>query len=225
MIMKIAVLTINASMLAPVDSLGLHNLVGYELPSNNDGEESKGTPLSIINDKPLIVTSLGLHSLVSNKKSSFDHSVINDKPNRGQHNLQQIWCDPTSTAATPSWHPNYSRSWATSGCVLKSDCNQIGKATKAECCAAYYEGQTSGACVIAAGGPTIIQWYADYSKEWAMAGCKSDFPYPIYASTFYDTQLACCKAAYAGQTSGACIGKLSSPPTTSPTSVGDLGKG
>jgi hypothetical protein len=235
MIIKIAILALNASILAPVESLGLRNVVGDKSSSNNDGEESEETSPSIINKKPLDVTSLGLRSLVSGKKSSSDNgeeeseetplSVINNKPDHGQRDLQQIWCDPTSAAATPSWHPDYSRSWATSGCVLKSDCNQVGKATEAECCAAYYGGQRGGACVIAAGGPTVTQWYADYDTAWATAGCKSDFPYPIYATTFYDTQLACCKAAYAGQTSGACIGELPSPPTTSPTSVGDLGKG
>jgi hypothetical protein len=250
MIMKIAVLALNASMMAPVKSLGLRNLVGHKSLSNNGGEESEEGPAVSINDKPLDVASLGWRSLVSEKKSSPDNggeesgetpfiidykarnvinvdslAIINDKPDQGQRELQQIWCDPTSAAATPSWHPDYSRSWATSGCVLKSDCNQVGKATEAECCAAYYGGQRGGACVIAAGGPTVTQWYADYDTAWATAGCKSDFPYPIYASTFYDTQLACCKAAYAGQTSGACIGGLPSPPTTSPTSVGDLGKG
>ncbi len=92
--------------------------------------------------------------------------------------------------------------------------------------AQYYGGQTGGECttfLAAASGTGGTKWYADYGTAWAMAGCKSETLYPIYASTFYDTQLACCKAAYAGQSNGACIKGLANPPTSSPTKAGDFG--
>jgi hypothetical protein len=38
----------------------------------------------------------------------------------------------------------------------------------------------------------------------------------------YDSMLACCKGAYAGQSSGACLASLPNPPTQSPTGSGGL---
>ncbi len=54
-------------------------------------------------------------------------------------------------------------------------------------------------------------WYADYGTTWLIAGCKKTLPKPIYATVFYDTQLKCCKGAFGGQISGACIMGLPNP--------------
>lgn len=60
--------------------------------------------------------------------------------------------------------------------------------------------------------------------QWTVAGCKNTLPLafkrgdrPEYAS-----QLECCKMAYGGQTSQACIQGLAVPPTSSPTMAGGL---
>jgi hypothetical protein len=149
-------------------------------------------------------------------------NIIYNKPDQVVCELLSPWC----ASDTPTlWHPDYSRDWTVSGCAYKANCNQVGIATKEECCARYYGG-TGGECTTLLPGASSAggtNWYADYGTAWAMAGCKSETPYPIYASTFYDTQLACCKAAYAGQSSGACIKGLASPPTSSPTKPGDFG--
>jgi hypothetical protein len=50
------------------------------------------------------------------------------------------------------------------------------------------------------------KWYAEQGT-WSIGGCKNTLPYPIYATVFYANQLACCKGAFDGQTSGACIGR------------------
>ncbi len=123
---------------------------------------------------------------------------------------------------------DYSKSWSTSGCVQKADCDSPGYADQATCCTTQYGGQqTGGACfsIIAAGTPTATPsaipnaglFYADYSTAWSAAGCKNTLPHPTYATTFFATQLACCNSAYGGQTSNACIKGLPSPPTSTPT--------
>jgi hypothetical protein len=173
------------------------------------------------------VESLGLRSLMGDDKSSSnkggEESETAIAPDQGERGLLSPWCDPS----TPTlWHPDYTVGWSVSGCVYKADCNQVGSATEAECCAQYYGGQTGGLCTAinaASTGSGGTKWYADYGTAWPTAGCKSDTPYPIYASTFYDTELDCCKGAYAGQSSGACLGQLASPPTTSPTATGASG--
>ena len=54
---------------------------------------------------------------------------------------------------------------------------------------------------------------------WASAGCKNDLPLPFTPGgrPTYSSMLACCKGAYGGQTSGACLSQMDSPPTSSPT--------
>jgi len=156
-------------------------------------------------------------------KSETAVATINGESGHGGRDLLDSWC----AKDTPTkWHPDYSKAWNVAGCVYKADCNQVGSDTEAACCAAYYGGQLAGACAAinaAASGSTTPKWYADYGTAWGVAGCKNTLPYPLYASVFYDTNLECCKGAYAGQTSGACLSKLPSPPTSKPTAVGDYG--
>jgi hypothetical protein len=74
--------------------------------------------------------------------------------------------------------------------------------------AAHYSGQTDGACssvVTPTANPNIGKYYTDYAAPWPIAGCKNTTLLPIYATVFYATQLECCKGAFGGQISGACI--------------------
>ena len=67
--------------------------------------------------------------------------------------------------------------------------------------------------------PTKLLWHPVYSAGWTNGYCRYniDCDAPGYAS-----ELQCCKFAYAGQISGHCISRLPSPPTKSPTNVGEL---
>ena len=115
---------------------------------------------------------------------------------------------------------NYSQSWSISGCVQKADCDSPGYDNQATCCAAQYGGQTGGACSTAGSAtanPNNGKFYADYSTPWFTAGCKNTLPHPPSATIFYTTQLQCCKAAFGGQTSNACVMGLPSPPTAKPS--------
>jgi hypothetical protein len=64
-------------------------------------------------------------------------------------------------------------------------------------------------------------WHPQYKLPggWAAGYClfTTDCDTPGYA-----TELACCKGAYGGQVSGACLNALPNPPTQSPTPVGGL---
>jgi hypothetical protein len=62
-------------------------------------------------------------------------------------------------------------------------------------------------------------WYANYDTTWINSGCTNTTPLPIYATTFFTTQLECCKAAFMGQLSGACLIGLPNPTTPLPTSL------
>ncbi|KAL7528265.1 hypothetical protein ACHAXR_002353, partial [Thalassiosira sp. AJA248-18] len=62
-------------------------------------------------------------------------------------------------------------------------------------------------------------WHPTYSAGWTNGYCRFtvDCNSPSYGS-----EVACCKAAYSGQTSGYCLSQLPNPPTTSPTETGGL---
>ena len=67
---------------------------------------------------------------------------------------------------------------------------------------------------------------AKYEKPWSDAGCSNKLPLPFNNKADrpnYSTQLACCKGAYSGQTSGLCLSQLPSPPTMTPTGSGGAG--
>jgi hypothetical protein len=49
--------------------------------------------------------------------------------------------------------------------------------------------------------------------------CINTLPAPS-GRKIYDSQLECCKSAYPGQSTGACIASLPAPPTVSPTPDG-----
>ena len=140
----------------------------------------------------------------------------------GERELLSAWCDP----ATPTlWHPNYAVAWSAGGCTYKADCDSPSYDTELECCDQAFGGQVSGACKVGFANPstTTTKWYADYGTPWGIAGCMAAFPYPSYATTFFDSQLDCCKGAYPGQTSGVCLAGLATPPTMAPTSAAGAG--
>jgi len=65
-------------------------------------------------------------------------------------------------------------------------------------------------------------YYPDYDQPaWPLGFCINTRPLPSGRPT-YTTMLLCCKGAYGGQSSGICLSMLPSPPTTSPTDVGEL---
>jgi hypothetical protein len=87
---------------------------------------------------------------------------------------------------------------------MKADCDSPGYADRAMCCAVQYGGQTGGACsssttVASTANSNAGEWYADYDTAWSIAGCKNALPHPNYATTFFTTQMECCKAAFGGQ--------------------------
>jgi len=150
--------------------------------------------------------------------------------------------NPPTTSPTNSggiadfWYPDYDTAWADAGCLNKFPLpypnvnDRPNYKTNLACCKGAYGGQVSGACLstlpspptsspTTAGGLDV--WYPDYDTSWAIAGCINDRPMPSGRPT-YSTRLACCKGAYGGQVSGACLSELPNPPTTSPTSVGGL---
>ncbi len=62
-------------------------------------------------------------------------------------------------------------------------------------------------------------WHPVYSAGWTDGYCREE---TTCNSPGYSTELACCKAAYGGQVSGACLKSLPNPPTSSPTNEGGL---
>merc|ERR1719428_1642181 len=143
---------------------------------------------------------------------------------------------------TDFWYPDYDTAWSEAGCLNTLPLpfnNPNGRPTydtHIACCKGAYAGQTSGACFSELESPPTTSptnpggltnfWYPDYDTAWSIAGCKNTLPLPYNNPNDrpnYDTHIACCKGAYAGQVSGACLSELESPPTTSPTNEGNTG--
>lgn len=141
------------------------------------------------------------------------------------------WISDCATVAY--WHPVYTAGWEKGLCSQTTGCNAPSYLTAADCCGAAYLGQSTRACEIAADisppppptppspsppTPGATQWYPDYGAQWAVGKCIDTLPLPPYGSRpLYDTQLECCKMAYAGQTNNYCIQNLANPPTSSPS--------
>ena len=139
----------------------------------------------------------------------------------------------------PKWYPSGNAgNWGNGFCKFERQCGGNfggGYSDNLTCCKGAFGGQTSGECLSRLAAPPTTSptlsgglagfWYPDYDTAWPEAGCKNELPLP-YANANdrpqYDTQLACCKAAYGGQTSGKCLSQLASPPTTSPTMAGGM---
>lgn len=69
------------------------------------------------------------------------------------------------------------------------------------------------------GKPPEARWHPSYSAGWRGGYCR----YAVDCdSPGFDTELECCRTAYAGQVSGHCLSQLPNPPTTSPTGTGEV---
>ena len=69
---------------------------------------------------------------------------------------------------------------------------------------------------------TVPFYYPDYESPWSHATCLNTLPLPykyINDRPNYSTAEECCKIAYAGQRSRACICSLNNPPTRCPNVV------
>jgi hypothetical protein len=80
----------------------------------------------------------------------------------------------------------------------------------------YYATQTSGACLADLPDPLKVSpipdggvdiWYKAPDVDWTVGYCIKQLPTPNGAAT-YDSELECCKGAYAGQLSGKCLSML-----------------
>jgi len=156
--------------------------------------------------------------------------------------LSQLASPPTTSPTTEGgmsdfWYPDYDTVWSFAGCSNKLPLPYPNKndrpnySTQVACCKGAYAGQVSGKCLSQLASPPTTSptgvggldyYYPDYDTAWSVATCKNDSPRPFNKNDrpTYDTMLACCKGAYAGQQSGACLAGLASPPTVSPTKMG-----
>ncbi|KAL3816618.1 hypothetical protein ACHAXA_004800 [Cyclostephanos tholiformis] len=166
-------------------------------------------------------------------RSADEHQAAKDKVNDVDDEHRELWYADCATVAY--WHPVYSVGWEAGYCDFSMGCNAPSYDSNLVCCQSAYLGQASGACLAAAGiAPTAPsaspptsgafspsgsgQWYPDYTVDWAKGMCIDTVPAPPYGSRpIYSSQLQCCLAAYAGQTSNYCIQNLVNPPTASPT--------
>mmetsp|Transcript_34030 Transcript_34030/g.71596 ORF Transcript_34030/g.71596 Transcript_34030/m.71596 type:complete len:421 (+) Transcript_34030:124-1386(+) len=157
--------------------------------------------------------------------------------------ISQLPSPPTSSPTNSDyevdfWYPQYEQSWSDATCSNKlplpfNPGDRPTYSTMLSCCKGAYGGQMSGACLAALPSPPTMAptdtggydfWYPDYGTPWSSATCKNERPLPFLPGgrPTYSTMIACCKGAYGGQTSGACLGSLPNPPTMTPTESGGL---
>ena len=126
-----------------------------------------------------------------------------------QHRRAQSNCF-TDQQPAQAWHPQYSLGWTGGLCRFTVDCNSPAYTTELACCRAAYAGQISGTCLSSLPNPPTMSptesggldvYYPDYATAFGAAGCINTRPLPSGRPT-YSTEIACCRGAYAGQTSG-----------------------
>jgi hypothetical protein len=153
-----------------------------------------------------------------------------ESENQEQRQLQNLNNCVGDNDPPIAWHPNYSLGWSAGVCRFVVDCNSPAFSTQLACCKGAYAGQVDGTCLASLPNPPttaptetggLSVYYPDYSRAWPEGICINERPLPSGRPT-YSTVLACCKGAYGGQTSGACLASLPNPPTTSPTETGGL---
>ena len=210
-----------AAMSNTVESLSLRGLLGRE-------GDASGERTAIDGDAAKYAEERILANLAA--PSAFAEDDKNEDGDR--RGLQ--WIADCATVAY--WHPKYTAGWSSGYCELSTGCNAPSFLNNLDCCNQAYIGQSPTTCLNTAGiapptppaptpgsppaptpGGTV--WYPDYNAQWGVGKCINAVPLPPYGSRpLYITQLECCKAAYAGQTSGYCIQNLANPPTSKPTS-------
>ena len=155
-----------------------------------------------------------------------DAAIAEEMYNEIHHRELQATCE-----STPAWHPDYSAGWDRGKCDFTTTCNSPSYSTNLACCKGAYGSQTSNYCVSQMATPPTMSptktggpdaYYPNYDVAWPEGYCINTVPMPS-GRPVYTTMLACCKGAYGGQTSGACIAKLPSPPTMAPTKTGAAG--
>ena len=135
---------------------------------------------------------------------------------------------PTNIGGPDAYYPDYTLTWSEGKCINTTPVPS-GRPTYTSmlaCCKAAYGAQVSMACIQAlptppTGAPTMLGsgvFYPDYSLPWTEGKCINSVPVPN-GRPAYTTELACCKEAYGGQMSMACIKDLPNPPTPIPTKV------
>ncbi|KAL7530149.1 hypothetical protein ACHAXR_005107 [Thalassiosira sp. AJA248-18] len=77
----------------------------------------------------------------------------------------------------------------------------------------------ANSCWNAAGKTPKKQWHPIYAAGWTNGYCRKTIDCNTHG---YPSELACCKGAYAGQSSGFCLSQMPYPPTPSPTDEGGL---
>jgi len=135
---------------------------------------------------------------------------------------------PTKLGGPDVYYPDYTLDWSDGKCINTTPVpsGRLTYTSMLGCCKAAYGGQMSMKCIQSlpnppTGAPTKVGggvFYPDYSLPWPEGKCINTTPVPSGRPT-YTTMLACCKGAYGGQMSNACINALPNPPTPSPTKV------
>jgi len=157
-------------------------------------------------------------------------AVVDQNQDESENQEQRQLRNLINCAEDIAWHPNYSLGWAGGTCSRTLSCISQGSSTELSCCKANYPNQMSGACLASLPNPPTTSpteaggfsvYYPDYDTAWTQATCINERPLPSGRPT-YSTLLACCKGAYGGQVSGACLASLPNPPTMSPTETGGL---
>jgi hypothetical protein len=138
---------------------------------------------------------------------------------------------PTKTGGPDAYYADYTLPWPEGKCIntVPVPSGRQIYSTQLACCKEAYAGQVSNMCVRDLATPPTTaptkagaagtDYYPDYSLAWPEGKCINTQPIPSGRPT-YTSQLACCKAAYGGQVSNACIKDLANPPTSAPTKVG-----
>jgi hypothetical protein len=137
---------------------------------------------------------------------------------------------PTQTGGVDAYYKAPNVDYAAGYCIntLPAPNGAVIYDTELECCQREYASQSTGVCLSMLPAPPTVSptqtggpdaWYADFDAGWTNGVCINTMPAPN-GRTIYDSQLECCKGAYPGQESGACIADLPAPPTVSPTATG-----
>eukprot|EP00571_Detonula_confervacea_P010921 CAMPEP_0172303464 /NCGR_PEP_ID=MMETSP1058-20130122/4993_1 /TAXON_ID=83371 /ORGANISM="Detonula confervacea, Strain CCMP 353" /LENGTH=486 /DNA_ID=CAMNT_0013014285 /DNA_START=1 /DNA_END=1461 /DNA_ORIENTATION=+ len=141
---------------------------------------------------------------------------------------------PTGSGGADFYYADYETPWPEATC--KNDLplpfprkeDRPNYDTMLACCKGSFGNQQSGACLAILPSPPTTSptgsggadfFYPDQDTAWPEGTCMNALPLPFPKGDrpTYDTMLDCCKGAFGGQQSGACLANLPSPPTTSPT--------
>eukprot|EP00584_Thalassiosira_punctigera_P020068 CAMPEP_0172572722 /NCGR_PEP_ID=MMETSP1067-20121228/135819_1 /TAXON_ID=265564 ORGANISM="Thalassiosira punctigera, Strain Tpunct2005C2" /NCGR_SAMPLE_ID=MMETSP1067 /ASSEMBLY_ACC=CAM_ASM_000444 /LENGTH=578 /DNA_ID=CAMNT_0013365305 /DNA_START=63 /DNA_END=1799 /DNA_ORIENTATION=- len=140
-----------------------------------------------------------------------------------------VWYPDYDTAWTGGldvYYPDYDTAWTEAGCINDSPLpsGRPTYSTRIACCKGAYGGQVSGKCLSQLDSPPTTSptgiggadfYYRDYSKGWSDGTCTNALPLPIQVTPAgtYSTEEECCRAAFGGQVTNACLCSLDVKPT------------